>query len=145
MQISQLRRTLKGCVELQCHIVGIPKITKKNYKEFFRRGKLLQILGSGVIDHLVDDSVDEGMSRSLTINEAEEHIGFVTNGISLDNKKWKNQVFAVMEERITDLATMEDEELVPYTKAKETINEGNARVMEDLDSPTKEEPIEYPH
>ena len=85
------------------------------------------------------------MSRSLTIDEAEEHIGFVTNAINLDSKKWKNQVFAVMEERITDLATMEDEGLVPYTKAKETINEGNARATEELNSLSEEEPIEYPH
>ena len=148
MQINQLQKTLKGCVELQCVFVGVTKITKNNYKEFFRRGKLLQILGGGIVTNEVDDSMPNDISRTLTLKEVEEHIGFEVenpNAIALNNKKWKNQVFSIIEERITDLATMEEEGLVPYTEAKQTINEENDKATEELEKLATDEPKKYPH
>tara|TARA_A100001391_G_scaffold184644_1_gene152647 strand:+ start:116 stop:502 length:387 start_codon:yes stop_codon:yes gene_type:complete len=128
--------------------VGVTKITKNNYKEFFRRGKLLQILGGGIVTNEVDDSMPNDISRTLTLKEVEEHIGFEVenpNAIALDNKKWKNQVFSIIEERITDLATMEEEGLVPYTEAKQTINEENDKATEELEKLATDEPKKYPH
>ena len=88
------------------------------------------------------------ISRTLTLKEVEEHIGFEVenpNAIALDNKKWKNQVFSIIEERITDLATMEEEGLVPYTEAKQTINEENDKATEELEKLATDEPKKYPH
>ena len=30
-------QTIEDCLQMQAHFVGIPKITKNNYKEFHRR------------------------------------------------------------------------------------------------------------
>ena len=38
-------KTMEECLELQSHFIGIPKITSKTTREFYRRGKTLQILG----------------------------------------------------------------------------------------------------
>ena len=43
--------TLEESLILQSHFIGIPKITKRNYKEFYRRGKILQILGVGFMEN----------------------------------------------------------------------------------------------
>ena len=40
-------KTMEECLTMQSHFVGIPKITKNNSEEFFRRGKTLQVLGMG--------------------------------------------------------------------------------------------------
>ena len=42
--------TIEECLTLQSHFVGIPRITKKNHKEFHRRGKTLQALGLGFLE-----------------------------------------------------------------------------------------------
>ena len=145
MQINTLQQTLSGCVELQCHFVGITKITKKNYKEFFKRGKIIQILGSGIITHQVDNSLEDQSSRTLTLKEVEEHIGFETDATSLTNKQWKKQVFSMIEEAIHMISSMEDDGLVPYTKSKQTINEENDRAKEELENLTKDDSSKYPH
>ena len=40
---------------------------------------------------------------------------------------------------------MEEEGLVPYTEAKETINEENEKATEELEKLTTDEPKKYPH
>ena len=36
--------TVEECLQLQSHFIGIAKITEKNHKEFYKRGKILQAL-----------------------------------------------------------------------------------------------------
>tara|TARA_R110000744_G_scaffold79587_2_gene156227 strand:- start:1397 stop:1735 length:339 start_codon:yes stop_codon:yes gene_type:complete len=75
--------TLEECLILQSHFIGIPKITKKNYVEFYRRGKVLQILGVGFLDN----------SRMPTIDEIEKYVDQIeTPAIKLDRKQFRNVV-----------------------------------------------------
>ena len=141
-------KTIKDCVELQGLIVGITKITKKNYKEFYRRGKFVQILGSGFITNEIDEKMPDGYGRTLLLEEVEEHIGYEVKNptaIMLDGKKWKAQCFSIIEESIDNLSTMEKEGLVPYTEEDKTINEENEEATEELKKLATNESTKYPH
>ena len=145
-------KTIKDCVELQGLIVGITKITKKNFKDFYRRGKFVQILGSGFITNEIDEKMRKDYGRTLLLEEVEEHIGYEVKSptaVMLDSKKWKSQCLSFIEEQINNLATMEEQGLVPYTEAKhpaiETINEENDKATEELEKLATDEPKKYPH
>jgi len=43
-------KTMEECLTMQSHFVGIPKITKNNSEEFFRRGKNFTSIGDGVLE-----------------------------------------------------------------------------------------------
>jgi len=141
-------KTIKDCVELQGLIVGITKITKKNFKDFYRRGKFVQILGSGFITNEIDEKMPDGYGRTLLLEEVEEHIGYEVKNptaIMLDSKKWKTQCFSIIEESIDNLSTMEKEGLVPYTEEDKTINEENEEATEELKKLATNESTKYPH
>jgi len=141
-------KTIKDCVELQGLIVGITKITKKNYKEFYRRGKFVQILGSGFITNEIDEKMPDGYGRTLLLEEVEEHIGYEVKSptaVVLDSKKWKSQRFSYIEESIDNLSIMEKEGLVPYTEEPKTINEENEEATEELEKLATNESKKYPH
>jgi len=141
-------KTIKDCVELQGLIVGITKITKKNYKEFYRRGKFVQILGSGFITNEIDEKMPDGYGRTLLLEEVEEHIGYEVKSptaVVLDSKKWKSQRFSYIEESIDNLSIMEKEGLVPYTEEDKTINEENEEATEELKKLATNESTKYPH
>ena len=85
--------TLEECLILQSHFIGIPKITKRNYVEFYRRGKVLQILGVGFLDN----------SRMPTIDEIEKYVDQIeTPAIKLDRKQFRN----VVDRLINDLTNI---------------------------------------
>ena len=92
--------TLEECLTLQSHFVGISKITKKNYKEFYRRGKTLQALGLGFLK--------EG--RMPTLEEVHEHIDLTTDAPKLEPKKWKNVLYSILEDMTSRVIAMEEEE-----------------------------------
>ena len=92
--------TLEECLTLQSHFVGISKITKKNYKEFYRRGKTLQALGLGFLA--------EG--RMPTLEEVHEHIDLTTDAPKLEPKKWKNVLYSILEDMTSRVIAMEEEE-----------------------------------
>jgi len=141
-------KTIKDCVELQGLIIGITKITKKNYKEFYRRGKFVQILGSGFITKDIDEKMPDGYGRTLLLEEVEDHIGYEVKNptaVVLDSKKWKSQRLSIIEESIDNLSTMEKEGLVPYTEEDKTINEENEEATEELEKLATNEPKKYPH
>ena len=141
-------KTIKDCVELQGLFVGMTKITKNNFKEFYRRGKFVQILGSGFITNEIDEKMPDGYGRTLLLEEVEEHIGYEVKSptaIMLDNKKWKSQCLSFIEEQIDNLSIMEKEGLVPYTEEDKTINEENEEATEELEKLVTDEPKKYPH
>jgi|TARA_R110001632_G_scaffold88785_2_gene191831 hypothetical protein len=65
--------------------VHMNKITKKNCKEFYRRLKVLQIVGFTPIEN-------------LRLNDIQEHIGLSTNAETLTYKAFKLMVFKAMED-----------------------------------------------
>jgi|TARA_R110002051_G_scaffold179790_1_gene249479 hypothetical protein len=65
--------------------VHMNKITKKNCKEFYRRLKVLQIVGFTPIEN-------------LRLDDIEEHIGLTTNADTLTYKAFKLMVFKAMED-----------------------------------------------
>ena len=71
--------TLEECLVLQAHFIGIPKITKKTYIEFCKRGKVLQMLGVGFWTN----------GRMPTLAEVEQHIDLETNASKLDPQQWQ--------------------------------------------------------
>jgi hypothetical protein len=84
-------QNLEECLMLQSHFVGIPRITKKNFQEFYRRGKTLQLLGVGFLDH----------GRMPTLREVEENINLSSGGVSLDKKKWQSAIMSIIDD-LTD-------------------------------------------
>jgi hypothetical protein len=93
-------KTLKECLELQSHFIGIPKITKRNYQEFYKRGKTLQILGVGFLEK----------GRMPTLKEVKEHVDLETNAQKLDPKKWRNVLKDILDDMTNKLAEVEKED-----------------------------------
>ena len=91
--------TVKECLILQSHFVGISRITQKNYKEFYRRGKTLQALGLGFLK--------EG--RMPTLEEVHEHIDLTTDAPKLEPKKWKTVLQSILED-MTNRVIKDEEE-----------------------------------
>ena len=65
--------------------VYINRITKKNYKEFYRRLKILQIVGFSLL-------------QDLRLTDIEEHIGLTTSASTLTYKAFKTMVYKAMED-----------------------------------------------
>ena len=90
-------QTLQECLELQSHFIVIPKITQKNKREFYRRGKTLQILGVGFLDK----------GRMPTLEEVEAHIDLTTNAPHLDTKKWNNVLVGILQDMTNKIVSVE--------------------------------------
>ena len=94
-------KTIEECLNLQSHFIGIPKISKNNYQEFYRRGKTLQLLGVGFWK--------EG--RMPTLEDVESHIDLTTDAQSLDTKKWNNVLLSLLKDMTNNLIEIEKAEL----------------------------------
>ena len=82
-------QSLSETIKLQAHFVGIPKITEKNHREFFSRGKMLQVLGVGFMK--------EG--RMPTLEEVKDNIGTeIVEVRPLNANQWKSALFSVVED-----------------------------------------------
>ena len=84
-------QTIEDCLRIQAHFIGIPRITKRNHKEFYRRGKNLQILNVGWVTKEVDSSMEEGQGRMPSLKEVEDNIGFVCDIFFI----WSLEIFVV--------------------------------------------------
>ena len=124
MDKIQQPQTLEECLTLQSHFVGIPKITKKSSKEFYRRGKTLQVLGVGFLDK----------GRMPTIEEVEAHVDLTTNAMQLDTKKWNNVLVGILNDMTTKLVDMEKEGVVPLPDAVLTEKDGKDDRNPDSDT-----------
>ena len=87
MATLQQPKTIEECLKLQSHFIGIPKLTKKNAREFYRRGKTIEILGVGFL---------EPNGRMPTFKEVEEHIGLETDAPRMDTKKWNGAMIGIL-------------------------------------------------
>ena len=94
-------KTIEECLNLQSHFIGIPKISKNNYQEFYRRGKTLQLLGVGFWN--------EG--KMPTLEEVESHIDLTTEAQPLDTKKWNTVILSILKDMTNNLIEFEQNEL----------------------------------
>ena len=92
-------KTIKECLELQSHFIGIPKITAKTKREFYRRGKTLQILGVGFLDK----------GRMPTLEEVASHMELETTAPRLDTKKWHNVLVNILQDMTNKMIAIEEE------------------------------------
>ena len=76
--------------------VGIKKITKKNFKEFNRRLKILRFAGLPVFN-------------MVTLKDIESHIGLSTSAKPIDYRAFKNLVYSSIEEG-ADILIKEEED-----------------------------------
>lgn len=76
--------------------VGIKKITKKNFKEFNRRLKILRFAGLSVFN-------------AITLEDIESHIGLSTSAKTMDYRAFKNLVYSSIEEG-ADILIKEEED-----------------------------------
>ena len=98
-------KTMEECLNIQAHFVGIPKITKKNFKEFHRRGKMLQVLGVGVL--VKEDTND--MKRMLYLDEIENNMNFTTANVrKLNPSEWNKEINNFLDERIKQLIKVDE-------------------------------------
>ena len=96
----QQPKTIKECLVLQSHFIGIPKITKRNYQEFYRRGKALQVLGVGFWEK----------GRMPTLDEVKEHIDLETTAPKMEARKWNTVIRSVVEDKTNNLIELEKSE-----------------------------------
>ena len=100
---------IQECLTIQAHFIGIPKLTKKNYVEFFERGKALQLIGVGWVTNKVDPSLKENEGRMPTLDEVEANIDKIkTNAPHFDNKKWKDALYQMVQMAIQELISREN-------------------------------------
>ena len=90
-------KTIKECLELQAHFIGIPKITKRNYQEFYKRGKDLQVLGVGFWEK----------GRMPTLDEVKEHMDLQTTAQKLEPRKWQNVLKDIIKDKADSLIKLE--------------------------------------
>ena len=80
--------------------VYMNRITKKNCKEFYRRLKILQIVGFSPIEN-------------LRLTDIEEHIGLTTSAKTLTYKAFKTMVYKAMEDGADMLIKAEPDGQMP--------------------------------
>ena len=80
--------------------VYMNRITKKNCKEFYRRLKILQIVGFTPI-------------QDLRLSDIEEHIGLTTSAKTLTYKDFKTMVYKAMEDGADMLIKAEEDGQMP--------------------------------
>ena len=105
--------------------VYMNKITKKNCKEFYRRLKILQIVGFSPIEN-------------LRLPDIEEHIGLTTSAKLLTYKAFKTMVYKAMEDGADMIikaeadGTMPQAEILEDEEEKTTSEEEEPTLVPDL-------------
>ena len=101
--------TIQECLTIQAHFIGIPKITKKNYMEFFERGKVLQLIGVGWVTKEVDPSLEDNQGRMPTLCEVESNIGSIqVNAPRFSKKQWRDALYQMIQMATTELIAREE-------------------------------------
>ena len=109
---------MQECLAIQAHFIGMPKITKKNHVEFFKRGKALQLIGVSWVTKEVDPSLEDNEGRMPTLKEVEANIGIVEEEKAphFNEKTWKNALYQMIEMGIK--AIIEEEQHKKYQTYK---------------------------
>tara|TARA_R110000824_G_scaffold11841_1_gene52064 strand:- start:3191 stop:3643 length:453 start_codon:yes stop_codon:yes gene_type:complete len=146
----KLPSTIQEALQVQGKFIGINKITKNNYKQFYKRGKNIQALGAVFIH---DERV--GVYRTATMQEVEKHIGmeipFAKDDEQFDDKKWQSKLKEMLNEISQTLINTEKgwEENEEYVKEEhKTINEENmeaGKKLEEITNPSESEEAKYPY
>tara|TARA_R110002020_G_scaffold214058_5_gene421056 strand:+ start:248 stop:760 length:513 start_codon:yes stop_codon:yes gene_type:complete len=89
------------CIELGCMMVGIDKITEKNWKEFWTRLHMME---------WVNGTLLQG-DMFISIQSVRNHIGLVTNASRMSKAEFKRSVARVLRDRTErELRQLLDEE-----------------------------------
>jgi len=83
--------------------VYMNRITKKNCKDFYRRLKILQIVGFSPIEN-------------IRLSDIEEHIGLTTSAKTLTYKAFKTMVYKAMEDGADILIKAEADGTMPQAE-----------------------------
>ena len=97
--------------------VYINKITKKNCKEFYRRLKILQIVGFSPIEN-------------LRLPDIEEHIGLTTSAKTLTYKAFKTMVYKAMEDGADMIIKAEADGKMPQAEILDSQEDENDKDTE---------------
>lgn len=90
------------CIEFGCMMVGIDKITDKNWKEFWTRLHMME-LSSG--------SLLRGDNLFISIESVRAHIGLVTNASRMSKAEFKKNVARILRDKAErELRQLLDEE-----------------------------------
>ena len=100
--------------------VYMNRITKKNCKEFYRRLKILQIVGFSPIEN-------------LRLTDIEEHIGLTTSAKTLTYKAFKTMVYKAMEDGADMLIKAEADGQMPPS---EILDSEEEKTNSDEEEPT---------
>ena len=139
-----LPKTLEEALVLQANFVGISQITKNNFKQFYKRGKVLQALGAVF---LLDEKRQIG--RTATLQEVEKNIGKTFNITNQYDDKKLEAVKKKMLKDITNTLIKNEKSWVEEVGSKEpTINEENmeaGKKLEEITNPSESEEAKYPY
>ena len=97
--------------------VYMNKITKKNCKEFYRRLKILQIVGFSPIEN-------------LRLPDIEEHIGLTTSAKPLTYKAFKTMVYKAMEDGADMIIKAEADGTMPQAEILDSQEDENDKDTE---------------
>ena len=97
--------------------VYMNKITKKNCKEFYRRLKILQIVGFSPIEN-------------LRLPDIEEHIGLTTSAKLLTYKAFKTMVYKAMEDGADMIIKAEADGTMPQAEILDSQEDENDKDTE---------------
>ena len=97
--------------------VHMNKITKKNCKEFYRRLKILQIVGFSPIEN-------------LRLPDIEEHIGLTTSAKTLTYKAFKTMVYKAMEDGADMIIKAEADGTMPQAEILDSQEDENDKDTE---------------
>jgi|TARA_R100000329_G_scaffold134002_1_gene113891 hypothetical protein len=97
--------------------VYMNKITKKNCKEFYRRLKILQIVGFSPIEN-------------LRLPDIEEHIGLTTSAKTLTYKAFKTMVYKAMEDGADMIIKAEADGTMPQAEILDSQEDENDKDTE---------------
>ena len=97
--------------------VYMNKITKKNCKEFYRRLKILQIVGFSPIEN-------------LRLPDIEEHIGLTTSASTLTYKAFKTMVYKAMEDGADMIIKAEADGTMPQAEILDSQEDENDKDTE---------------
>ena len=131
-----LPKTLEEALVLQANFVGISQITKNNFKQFYKRGKVLQALGAVF---LLDEKRQIG--RTATLQEVEKNIGKTFNiPNQYDDKKWEAVKKKMLKDITNTLITNEKSWVEEVGSKEPTINEEHmeaGKKLEEITNPSE--------